>query len=30
MIRLLEQAANGPAKKQGRTNRRREAAKRWD
>ncbi len=30
MIRLLEQAANGPAKRQGRTNRRREAAKRWE
>ena len=30
MIRLLEQAASGPAQKRGRTNRRREAAKRWD
>ena len=30
MIRLLEQAATGPAQKRGRTNRRREAAKRWD
>ena len=30
MIQLLEQAANGPARKRGRTNRRREAAKRWD
>jgi len=30
MIHLLEQAATGPAKKRGRTNRRREAAKRWE
>jgi len=30
MIRLLEQAASGPASKRGRTNRRREAAMRWE
>lgn len=30
MIKLLEQAANGPAAGRGRTNRRREAAKRWE
>ena len=30
MIKLLEQAADGPARKRGRTNRRREAAKRWE
>ncbi len=30
MIKLLEQAASGPARKRGRTNRRREAAKRWE
>jgi hypothetical protein len=30
MVLLLEQAANGPATKRGRTNRRREAAKRWE
>ena len=30
MIKLLEQAASGPAQKRGRTNRRREAAKRWE
>lgn len=30
MITLLEQASEGPARKRGRTNRRREAAKRWE
>lgn len=30
MIQLLDQAAKGPAQKRGRTNRRREAAKRWE
>lgn len=30
MIKLLEAAAKGPATRKGRTNRRREAAKRWE